>query len=132
MTEGSPKRTPPHVLVADDDPLNLRVAARLLRQHGCTGTLVSDGEQAIRALQSQRFDLLLLDIHMPVKDGLETLLLIRQTESMGVNRLPVVMVSGDDGLETRRHFFDAGADGYLTKPLSLDTLVAEIVRLTWR
>lgn len=132
VAEGSPTRTRPHVLVADDDPLNLRVAARLLRQHGCTGVLVTDGEQAIRAMQSQRFDLLLLDVHMPVKDGFETLLLIRQSESKAFNRMPVVMVSGDDGLETRQHFFDAGADGYLIKPLSIDTLGLEIGRLTGR
>lgn len=116
------------VLVADDDPLNLRVAARLLREQGHGGVLVKDGQQALQAWRSKPFDMMLLDVNMPVLDGWTALSTIRQTERANpyTRRLAIFMVSGDEGMDTRQHSIAVGADGYLIKPLSHATLASAI------
>lgn len=118
-----------HVLVVDDDALNLRIAARLLRGLGHGGALASDGEKALHLIGRQAFDLMLLDVNMPGLGGEGTLRALREREQGGARRLPVLMVSGysDDG--TRQHFLDAGADGFVPKPLAADTLARELARL---
>lgn len=118
------------VLVVDDDAMNLRIAARLLRELGHTGALVTDGNKALAILEQQSFDLMLLDVLMPQLDGLSTLKAVRQREQ--ARRLPVLMVSGHDSADTQQHFRSAGADGFVTKPLSSAVLKAEVARLVPR
>lgn len=120
------------VLVADDMPVNLRAAAVALRSLGHGGVLVRDGQQVLDALQRERFDLLLLDVSMPVLDGLSALREIRSTERPGGPRLPVIIVSGHDLPEDRERFLQGGADGVAIKPLQVDALAAEMRRVLGR
>ncbi|MDX5631020.1 MULTISPECIES: response regulator [unclassified Brenneria] len=113
------------VLVVDDDVLNLRIAARLLRELGHSGALAADGEKALQLLRRQSFDLMLLDINMPKLSGEDTLRALRAEGQ----RLAVLMVSGHDGEETRRHFLDLGANGFLAKPLAQSALQAALAQL---
>ncbi|MBL8389307.1 MAG: response regulator [Hydrogenophaga sp.] len=101
------------LLVADDDPLQLRAAARLLKSLGHSGALANHGQMALELLERQPFDVVLLDLRMPVLDGLETLGRLRQRHA----RLPVVLVSGDDLGVDWDFYRRSGADAYLTKPL---------------
>lgn len=120
-----------HVLVVDNDVLNLRIAARLLRDLGHSGALAGDGEKALQLSQQRQFDLMLLDINMPKLSGEETLRALRAQERRdGGKQLPVLMVSGHNGEETRRHFLALGACGLLEKPLSLAALQAELTQLS--
>lgn len=115
------------VLVVDDDALNLRIAARLLRALGHSGALANGGDKALQISQSQQFDLMLLDINMPGKNGADTLQELRLRERAGRGRhLPVLMVSGYADQGTQQFYLDAGADGFLPKPLDSDALVAAI------
>lgn len=114
------------VLVADDDPLNLRVAARHLKDLGHTGALVTDGVQVMRIIEQQTFDLVLLDLSMPNMDGNETLLALRAWGERKGQRLPVLMVTGHDDEHTKRHLLSAGADAVLHKPLTQSALLAAI------
>lgn len=108
------------VLVADDDPLCLRLAARLLRELGHTGALVPNGQKALELLAQKPFDVLLLDLNMPVLDGLSTLTALRQ--SSGQRPIPVILASGND-LRVDWDFYQrAGALGHVLKPLSLEGL----------
>lgn len=102
------------LLVADDDPLQLRAAARMLKSLGHSGALAPHGEAALALLERQVFDVVLLDLRMPVLDGLETLARIR----LGDNRLPVVLVSGDDLSSEWDFYRRAGASACLMKPLA--------------
>ncbi|NIC42887.1 response regulator [Aquabacterium sp. A08] len=129
MTATCAPTTGLRVLVADDDALNLRVAARLLRELGHGGAMVNGGQRALSALAQQRFDLVLLDIHMPDLDGYQTLCAIRERDRPG-QRQPVVMMSGDGGADTQAHFARAGADAFLIKPLSVEALT-EGLRRWW-
>lgn len=120
---------PLRVLVADDNPLNLRLATRILREMGHSGVLVNDGAKALEALQAQSFDVLLMDVTMPVMDGLEALTELRRRERSGRRRTPVIMVTAYDLPEDRRRLLDAGADGYVAKPIDAERLGAELRRL---
>jgi CheY-like chemotaxis protein len=120
---------PLKVLVADDDALNLRIAARLLKEQGFGGALVNNGARALQLASEQVFDLMLLDICMPQMDGRETLGLLRQSERQGRRRLPVIMVSGFESRSVVDGLLAAGADGFLVKPLAPVALRAEIRRV---
>ena len=108
------------VLVADDDPLCLRLAARLLRELGHTGALVPNGQKALELLAQKPFDVLLLDLNMPVLDGLSTLTALRQ--SSGQRPIPVILASGNDLSVDWDYYQRAGALGHVLKPLSLESL----------
>jgi CheY-like chemotaxis protein len=118
---------PQRVLVVDDDAMNLRFAARLLRELGHSGALASDGRKALRLIDEQPFDLVLLDINMPGMNGQDTLKALRARPG---KRLPVLMVSGLGDDDTRRHFSALGADGLLVKPLEAVPLSQAIARTT--
>ncbi|MFG6465297.1 response regulator [Roseateles sp. BYS87W] len=118
-----------HVLVVDDDPLNLRIAARLLRELGHQGALVNNGAKAVQLAREQRFDLVLLDIHMPGLGGQDTLAALRSLPP-GSARPKVLMVSGEADPATQAHFLAAGADGFLTKPLARDPLAQALASLS--
>lgn len=117
------------VLVADDNTINLRVATRVLRDMGHSGVLVTDGDKALKAMEQQRFDLVLLDVTMPNRDGLSTLAEIRLREKRGQTRTTVIMVTAHDLPSDRQRMLSAGADGYVAKPLDADPLRAELRRL---
>ncbi len=118
-----------HVLVVDDDAINLRIAARLLRELGHHGALVNEGVKALRLLEQQNFDVMLLDVNMPGLNGQEVLAAVRARPA-GSARLPVLMVSGHCDESTRSHFLSSGADGFLTKPLGPAELQLALARFT--
>ncbi len=114
------------VLIAEDNIINQRVAVTLLKSLGHTGVVVGDGEKALKCLAQLQFDVLLLDVMMPVMDGMQTLAAIRAQEQGGAGRLPVIMATAHDEPGEAGRLKRAGADGYLAKPLSADTLQAEL------
>lgn len=121
--DGKPHRKL-NVLVADDQPINLRAAVRVLRELGHGGVAVPDGQQALAAMTKQAFDLLLLDLYMPQLDGASTLKHIRQSErSVSSPRLPIIMVTGDDLPESTDRLLQDGADAVLVKPLTTGGLI---------
>lgn len=117
------------VLVADDNPINTRTAARILRELGHGGVLVNDGEQVLKALVQKPFDLVLLDVNMPILDGPATLKAIQAREAAGASHVPVVFVTAHDLPSDRTRYLALGADGFLVKPLESGALLAELRRL---
>lgn len=113
---------PQHILVADDNPINRMMAARLLKEAGCTGVLVEDGVKALAALEAQRFDGLLLDESMPNLDGTGVLKTLAQWRAAGKRVPPVMMVTGNDLPSDVARFRDLGALGLIPKPLTRDAL----------
>lgn len=123
-----PKRSL-RVLVADDDPIQLRLAARLLRELGHSGALANNGQIALDMMGRLPFDLLLLDLSMPVLDGLGTLAGLRERRARGEPTVPVILVSGNDLSTQWPYYRDAGASAYLTKPLDIRALSDALQRL---
>lgn len=120
---------PLKVLVADDNPVNLRLATRILKDMGHSGALVTDGLKALKALEAQRFDVLLLDVSMPEMDGREVLRTLRAMEQQGRPRTTIIMVTAHDLPSDRLNLLAEGADGFVAKPLQAATLAAELARV---
>jgi len=111
------------ILVADDDPVNRRLAGMLLGRAGHVATIVEDGLAAVEAALGRAFDLILLDINMPGLTGLEVVERIRAAEAAsGGVRARVLALTGHSGLHDRQCCLDAGMDGVVVKPLTLGAL----------
>jgi len=119
-----------HCLVVDDSPLNREVVERALRREGARATLVADGQQALDCLRAhaQEIDAVLMDIQMPVMDGLTATRAIRQ--ALGLTALPVIAFSANVLAEQRHQAQAAGISDFLAKPVDLDDLVAVLRRWT--
>lgn len=125
------------VLVAEDNEINALLLTRTLERLGCTAVWARDGGEAIRLVEDARsgrsdgFDLALLDVRMPVQDGLAVARRIRAAEpALGLTRLPIVAVTANTAEEDRREALAAGMDDCLAKPLSREQLRGWIERLS--
>jgi CheY-like chemotaxis protein len=118
------------VLLAEDNPVNALLARELLRRRGHTVHDVSTGEAAVEACLKTRFDLVVMDLHMPGLDGIEATVRIRAAEKEAGSRPVPIFALTADALETgRRACLEAGMDGFLTKPVDpaeLDSVLSTI------
>ncbi|MFC4526078.1 transporter substrate-binding domain-containing protein [Dyella halodurans] len=112
------------ILVAEDHPTNRAVISRQLERLGYTHTIVENGLQALEALASEHYDLLITDCHMPVLDGFALARRIREREKGGASRLPIVALSASALPEEVTRCRAAGMDEFLAKPVKLDDLGA--------
>jgi two-component system, OmpR family, response regulator len=116
------------ILVAEDDAILADGVTRTLRQSGYAVDWVKNGVEADTALDMDDFDLLILDIGLPKKSGLDVLKRLRARDS----RVPVLILTALDGVNDRVRGLDAGADDYLAKPFELAELEARVRALTRR
>jgi two-component system, sensor histidine kinase and response regulator len=116
------------VLVAEDNPFNQQLVERLLRRTGHDVRVASDGREALAALEQDRFDMMLLDVHMPVCDGFQVIEALRQRERATGGHLPVIALTARATRSDRERCLRAGMDEYLAKPIA----AAELVRVMER
>jgi CheY-like chemotaxis protein len=116
--------TPVNVLVAEDNALNFELVHDLLEALGHTVQWARDGDETLALARSGRFDLLLLDLHMPRLNGLEVMLAL--TEDASITNLKVIVLTADAMLGVRDEMFAAGVDGYVCKPINIAVLVNEM------
>ncbi|NLH83246.1 MAG: response regulator [Phyllobacteriaceae bacterium] len=119
-------RTGLDILLAEDNPTNTLVAVRLLENMGHRVTAVADGRAALAALAGRRFDLVLMDVMMPVMDGLTATKLVRSGDRATAG-VPIVALTANALAEDREAALEAGADGFVTKPVTAEKLVAALV-----
>lgn len=119
------------ILVAEDNPINQKVISKILESAGHRPILVANGEQALDALGKESFDLVILDMQMPVVSGLEVVKIYRFT---GPKDSPVrfLILTANATTEALRECQEAGADGFLTKPIEPVKLLDQIDRLVPR
>ena len=118
---------PLKVLMAEDHPVNQRVVQAILSGGGMEVTTVGDGAQAVEAFSAGAFDLILMDMQMPVMDGLTATRAIRAAEQAeGRPRTPLIMLSANAMAQHLRDAADAGADSHLAKPITPGSLMAAI------
>jgi two-component system sensor histidine kinase RpfC len=110
------------ILVAEDNLTNQKVITKILEKAGHDVSLVENGEQVLDAMEKEPFDLVLMDLNMPVMGGLEAAKLYRFTHREG-RRVPIAALSADATPEARKACRDAGIDGYLTKPVEAKKLL---------
>ena len=114
------------VLLAEDHPTNQRVVQLILQGQGVEVLIVEDGAAALAAFQADDFDLVLMDMQMPVMDGLTATRAIRAAEAATPQRprIPIVMLSANAMAEHRAEGALAGADGHIAKPITASSLLA--------
>jgi signal transduction histidine kinase/CheY-like chemotaxis protein/streptogramin lyase len=121
-TLGRSGRRQLRILVAEDNRVNQMLLVRMLEKLGHQVDVVSDGLEAVRTTSQKQFDLVLMDVQMPELDGLEATRRIRVSEEGNGYRLPILVLTANAMLGDKERCLEAGADGYLSKPVSLDQL----------
>ena len=114
------------VLVAEDNSLNQQLIRSVLEKRGHTVTVVENGRVAVEEVGRGTFDLVLMDLHMPVMGGLEATVAIRAAEAAGSTRVPIIAVTADAINDVRERCRNAGIDAYLEKPLRPRCLVKTV------
>jgi DNA-binding response OmpR family regulator len=116
------------VLVVEDEPLIAEFVASALGREGLRVDVVGDGDGALRAVAAEAYDLLVLDLVLPGRGGLEVCREIRRSDG----RTPIIMLTARDALEDKVIGLDSGADDYVTKPFDLEELLARVRSLLRR
>ena len=123
---------PLRILVVEDNEINLRMVTKVLLNAGHEVTIARDGEEAVRLFQDKSFDLVLMDVNLPVLDGLTATERIRSLEEQSEIRTPIVAVTAFAMPEDKDRCLDAGMDVYLSKPIKPAVLLETIATLTSR
>ena len=110
-------RAPLRVLLAEDNPVNQRLAARLLEKRGHVVVVAEDGARALHELERQSFDLILMDVQMPVMDGVQATAAIRDREKVTGAHIPIIAMTAHAMEGDRERFLGGGMDGYISKPV---------------
>ncbi len=122
-----PKSAEPRlVLIAEDNPVNQFVATEFLRQRGHHSVTVEDGSLAVKAVTENTFDVVLMDVQMPVMDGIEATKAIRLAEIKSGGRVPIIAMTANAMKGDRERCIEAGMDGYLSKPIDANELFAAV------
>jgi len=124
------RRVARRVLLAEDNIVNQRVAAGILQKAGHQVTIVGNGKEALSALEASRFDVVLMDIQMPGMGGAEAMTIIRAKERETGGHQPIIALTAHAMKGDREVCLKAGADGYVSKPLSARDLLDQIDTFT--
>ena len=122
------KIRPLHVLVAEDTPVNQLVTRKMLELGGHTVELVNNGEAAIECFKKGYFDLILMDLQMPLLDGRDATRRIRELEAATGLHTPIIALTAHAMQGDADLCLAAGMDGYLTKPLKRSELSSALAR----
>jgi signal transduction histidine kinase/DNA-binding response OmpR family regulator len=125
----SPAAAGLRILLAEDNAVNQRLACRLLEKRGHRVTVAANGREAVEAVRRDVFDLVFMDVQMPVMGGFEATAVIRAAEGQTGKRLPVIAMTAHALTGDRERCLEAGMDEYITKPLNAKELYALLDRL---
>jgi CheY-like chemotaxis protein len=121
-TEATEPRTAAmRVLVVEDHPINQKLVGVLLDRMGCSTSICENGQLALDCVRREAFDLILMDVNMPVMDGLAATRLIRALPGT-VAQTPIVVLTADVMNEAREQALKAGANDFVSKPVKVDQL----------
>ena len=118
-----------HILVAEDNHVNQKLAQKLLEKNGHNVEVVSNGVQAVEAVENRYFDLILMDIQMPELDGMKAAEIIRSKERARGLRIPIIAMTAYAMKGDRERFLESGFDGYVAKPIDPGQLFGTIEEL---
>lgn len=110
------------ILIAEDNPVNQRVATHMLGKLGYRCDIASNGQEAVDMLVNMPYDLVLMDCQMPEMDGYTATRRIRERETEGVRRTPIVAMTANAMREDRARCLESGMDGFIPKPIALEEL----------
>ncbi|MBI3794574.1 MAG: response regulator [Nitrospinae bacterium] len=105
-------------LVVEDDKINQKLAGYYLKKHGYTVTFADDGHEALGLLDANKFDVVLMDVNMPLMDGYSATTAFRKKEKKWKGRLPIIALTAATDTEAVEKCMEAGMDGFIAKPIS--------------
>ena len=114
------------VLLVEDNPVNQRVAVELLDRRGHQVEVARNGEEAVKAVVNQSFDVVLMDVHMPVMDGLTATRIIRDQEHATGSHVPIVALTAGATVEDRENCLSAGMSDFVSKPFRAQELFSAV------
>jgi CheY-like chemotaxis protein len=114
--DGSEGRRALRILLAEDNPINQRLAVCLLQKQGHAVIVAGNGREALEALAKEAFDVVLMDVGMPVLDGLQATMAIREKEKGTQGHVPIIALTAYALRRDKERCLAAGMDGYLSKP----------------
>ncbi len=117
------------VLVVEDNLVNQKVAATLLEKQGHKVCLAENGKQAVELYEESSFDMIFMDVNMPVMDGLAATRAIRNKEAGGPGHVPIIAMTAHAMKGDEERFLEAGMDGYVPKPVDRDQFYSVVARL---
>ena len=120
--EISKSSRPARILLAEDHPVNQRLAVRILQKWGHKVTVASNGQKAIEAIEREPFDLVLMDVQMPELGGVEATAAIRERDKVRGTHLPVIAMTAHAIKGDREKYLAAGMDEYISKPIDTEKL----------
>lgn len=119
-----------HILVAEDNLINQKLAVRLLQKQGHTSVVANNGREAIETWERQSFDAILMDMMMPEMDGLEATMQIREREKTTGQHVPIIAITANVMVGDREKCLAAGMDEYISKPVDVTKLYEALDKLT--
>lgn len=119
------------VLVAEDHPINLKLALALLQAAGCETHSAENGQQVLVKLEKRDYDLIIMDSQMPIMNGVEAIRIIRHRADWK-RHIPILSLTADAMKGAAEYHASAGADGYMAKPLKSDCFISTVKRLAER
>ncbi len=119
----------PRILLAEDNPVNQRLAIRLLEKRGYQIEVVNNGQEALRALECWDYDLVLMDVQMPELDGIEATGRIREKEKNTGRHIPIIAMTAHAMTGDRERCLEAGMDNYISKPIQAEELYKMIEKI---
>ena len=119
-----------NILLAEDNPINQKVAIRILRHLGYQADIVTNGCEVIEAIATKSYDLILMDVQMPKMNGVETTRQIRYQESQAsqTKPIPIIAITANSSFDDEALCQEAGMCDYLTKPIEIGRLKSILAR----
>ena len=125
-----PKNEIHHILVVDDNEINKRLLAKVLENEDLEVSYASNGEEAVRLRKENNFDIIFMDIQMPVMDGVDASKAIRKYEDKNnIAPVPIIVLTANTGENDRDSCLDAGMTDYMTKPIMIEEVRYRIAQL---
>lgn len=120
------------ILLAEDNKVNQEVAVSMLSKHGYEVNIANNGREAVEAVLNKNFDIVLMDVQMPVMNGYEATQTIRQIEKSSKRKIQVIGLTANAMAGDREKCTEAGMDDYITKPVKMKDLIETIARISTR
>jgi CheY-like chemotaxis protein len=117
------------ILLAEDNKVNQEVAVSMLSRQGYDVIIANNGEEVVKAVQNESFDLILMDVQMPLMNGYEATGIIRQMEKQTHRRIPIIGLTANAMNGDREKCIDAGMDDYLSKPVNMKNLLTTVSKM---
>ncbi len=124
ITRHTIKESRRRILLAEDNLVNQRLAVKLLEKQGHTVVVANNGQEAVDTLEREKFDLILMDMQMPLMSGIEATAIIREKEKATGEHIRIIALTANAMTGDKEKCLAAGMDAYLSKPIRVQELLA--------